>query len=98
MTDSLRRGDIDFKAKALLNTYVKSVEISETNKERTLLEIPFRPRVLSRGSRLKIPLTSSFIIFGFIYRALLFYSGLIRFNRVLDNKGKNFLIRISVRI
>jgi hypothetical protein len=46
MTDSLRRGSIAFKAKALFNIYIKLVEISKTNRERTLLKIPFRPKTL----------------------------------------------------
>jgi hypothetical protein len=98
MTDSLRRDNIDFKAKTLFNIYIKLVEISKASKERTSLEIPSGFKALSRNSRLKISLISFLIIFRFIYRALLFYNGLIRFNRVLDNKGKNFLIKISVRI
>jgi hypothetical protein len=98
MTDFLRRGSIIFKAKALLSVCVKSIKIFKANRERTLLEIPSGFRALLYNNRLRILLIFSLIIFGFIYKALLSYNGLIRFNKISDNKEKNFLIRILVRI
>jgi hypothetical protein len=98
MTDSLKYSSIAFKAKALFNAYIKLVEISRASKERTLLRIPSKPEALFYNNRLRILLIFFFIIFRFIYKALLFYSGLIRFNKILSNRRKNFLIRILIYI
>jgi hypothetical protein len=96
MTDSLRRDSINLTANALLNICVKLVKISEVNRKRISLEIPSGPEAFLYNNRLRIFLTSFFVISESIYRALLSYNDSAGFNKVTGGKEENFLIRILI--
>jgi hypothetical protein len=98
MTDSLRQDGIKPAVNTLLSACAKSVEISRTSREMTLLGILSKPRALFYSSCLKISLIFSLITSRFICRVLLSCGGLVRISGVSDDKRKNFLTRILVRI